>query len=91
MSKIRCHQYEDEPDQFEIVGGMPRGVLVARKDDILVIKIAGYTYWGGIGFGREYQHAEYQVYRVIWESPSPPNILEIEVEFLISYPVRQSK
>lgn len=62
-------------------------VVIKRKDNILVVKQDGGTYWTGIGMERGRVGAEYQVWS-IQEEAEPDRV---RVKLLIDFPVRKIK
>jgi hypothetical protein len=66
-------------------------VVVKRKQDILVVKQDGGTYWAGIGMDRARAGAEYQVWSILEDKPGDPGgeVDRIKVKLLVDFPVRK--
>ena len=99
MTLIVVSQYENESDEYKVVGNaQPLGTLVKKEivnhygeqenETILTIKVPGHSYWLGRHLSRGYAPAEYQVYRVLWERTAPSNKIEMKCKQLTSFPVR---
>ena len=103
MSLIVVHQYQNEPDTYDVVGvDQPLGTLVKKEtvnhygeqenEVILTIKVPGHSYqYGAFSDMRSYAPAQYQVYRVISEERESKYTLNMLVKKLTSFPVRTPK
>lgn len=67
-------------------------VVIKRKDNILVVKQDGGSYWSGIG-QRGRAGAEYQIWSILSEElgAQENNTVQVRVKLLVDFPVRKIK
>ena len=68
-----------------------RSVVIKRKDNTIVVKQDGGSYWSGIG-QRGRAGAEFQIWSILEHMNDPATDSEkVRVKLLVDFPVRQPK